>query len=117
MPLGAIPGKADSPLGLLTDAGEIWLVDAELKASSRVNLPGGANDVVGLAAGPPGSLLAWTAGGSLFSISSDLRVQTLATADVATALAGPDSPDQVVVVFWVKKRTLKVSRFRPGSTR
>ncbi len=116
VPLGAIPGKADSPLGLLTDAGDIWLVDAELKASSRVDLPGGANDVVGLAAGPLGSLLAWTAGGSLFSIR-DRSVQALATADVATALAGPDSHDQVVVVYWVKKRTLKVSRFRPGSTR
>ena len=42
VPLGAIPGKADSPLGLLTDAGDIWLVDAELKASSRVDLPGGS---------------------------------------------------------------------------
>ena len=117
VPFGPIPGKVDSlPLGLLTDAGHVWFVDADLKTVASVVLPEEPN-VVGLASGPSGRLLAWTGDGSVFSIGRDRRAQLLPASDAVLAFAGPDQSDRVAIVQWQQKRGLKVSRFRPDSTR
>jgi hypothetical protein len=118
VPFGAIAGSVDNPpLGLLTDAGGVWFVDADLKAAAPVVLPGDLKEVVGLAPGPRGCMLAWTGAGSLVSIGRDRSVQTLAAIDVVLALADLDQSEQVVIVHWVEKLSLKVSRLRPESTR
>jgi hypothetical protein len=118
VPFGPIAGKVENPpLGLLTDAGEIWFVDPDLKTSAPVVLPGESNDVVGLAPGPSGCLLAWTSAGSVLSIGRDRTAQSLAGDDAVLALADPVQSDQLVVVHWQKKRSLKVSRIRSASTR
>jgi hypothetical protein len=117
VPLGPLPGKVEGlPLGLLTDAGQIWFVDADLKAVASVVLPG-ESKAVGLASGPPGFLLAWTGAGSVFSIGRDRMVQSLPAANTVLAFAGPLQSDRVSVVQWQPKRGLSVSRFRPDSMR
>lgn len=118
VPFGAIGGSAlDAPFGLLTDGGGVWFVSADLKTVSQVVLPGDLDDVVGLAPGPRGCLLAWTGGGSLVSIGRDRSVQTLAADDVVLALTEAEQNEHVVVVHWVEQLRLKVSRLRPESTR
>jgi hypothetical protein len=117
VPYGPLPGKVDGPpLGLLTDAGQIWFVDVDLKAAASVVLPG-ESKAVGLASGPPGLLLAWTGAGSVFSIGRDRMVQSLPAANTVLAFAGPLQSDRVAVVQWQPKRGLSVSRFRPDSMR
>ena len=118
VPFGAIGGSAlDAPFGLLTDAGQVWFVDTNLKTVAPVVLPGDLDDVVGLAPGPHGWLLAWTAAGSLIAIGRDRMVRTLATGDVTLAFADSDLPDRVNVVHWQRARTVQVRRLRPELTR
>jgi hypothetical protein len=117
VPFGPIPGKGDSlPLGLLTDSGQVWFVDADLKTVASVVLPG-ESKVVGVASGPSGRLLAWTGAGSVFLIGRDRMVQTLPAGNAVLAFADPDQSDRVAVVQWQQKSGLKVSRLRPDSTR
>jgi hypothetical protein len=101
------------PIGLLTDAGQVWAVDADLKAVAPVVLQDAPGEVVGIAAGVDGGLLGWTSGGTVFAIGRDRSSRTLASGDVALALADPDQPDRVDVVHWSRERGVQVRRLRP----
>jgi hypothetical protein len=110
---GPKPGKTeDLPLGILTDAGQVWFVDADLKTVAPVLLPDESREVVGLALGPYGWLLAWTITGSLLAVSRDRTVRTLDTGDVTLAFADPDLPVRVAVVHWRPERGVRVRRLR-----
>lgn len=115
---GPKPGKTeDPPFGILTDAGQVWFVDADLKTVAPVPVPDESREVVGLAPGPCGWLLAWTITGSLLAVSRDRMVRTLATGDVTLAFADPDVPVRVAVVHWRPERGIEVRRLRPEPTR
>jgi hypothetical protein len=118
VPFGPNPEKlGNPPFGVLTDAGQVWFVDANLKTVAPVVLPGEPKDVVGLAPGPHGWLLAWTTAGSLIAIGRDRMVRTLATGDVMLAFADPDLPDRVDVVHWQPEGSVQVRRLPPEPTR
>jgi hypothetical protein len=110
--------EAESPpLGLLTDAGRLWFVDSDLKTVALVVLSDDAGEVMGLAPGPNGGLLAWTAGGTLVAIGRDRRARTLAGDDVALAYTDPDRLDRVTVVHWRQGSGVKVRRLQPEYAR
>jgi hypothetical protein len=118
VPFGSKPDKTGNPpFGVLTDAGQVWFVDANLKTVAPVVLPGESKDVVGLAPGPHGWLLAWTAAGSLIAIGRDRMVRTLAMGDVTLAFTDSDLPDRVNVVHWQPAGSVQVRRLPPEPSR
>jgi hypothetical protein len=72
---------------------------------------------VGLAPGPHGWLLAWTAAGSLIAIGRDRMVRTLAMGDVTLAFTDSDLPDRVNVVHWQPAGSVQVRRLPPEPSR
>ena len=86
--------------GVLTDAGELFLLEADLKTARSVPLPGSSQEVAGVCRNASGGLLAWTTGGSLFSISRERAVRKLAAEGVVLAHAEAEHPGQVLVVRW-----------------
>ncbi len=110
---------ANPPLGLLTDTGRVWFVDADLKSVAPIVLSDALGDVVGLARGPTDDLLAWTTGGTLVAIGRDRNSRTLATGDVALARTHPvaDQPDGVAVVHWHPDRGVWVRLLPPEPAR
>jgi hypothetical protein len=109
VPFGAGPGSADRPLlGILTDAGQLWIASAELKGSAAVVLPEDSRELVGLASGPAGWLLAWSAGGTLVAVGHDRGVRTLAASHVALAYFDPLVADRIAAVCWQPDRGVKV---------
>ena len=102
---------------MLTDAGRLWFIGSDLKRVAPVVLPDEAGEVVGLAPGPSGGLLAWTAGGTLLAIDRDRKARTLATDDVALAYIDPDWLDRVAVVHWQPDSGVKIRRLQPEYAR
>ena len=108
---GARPGVSDDPpLGILTDQGQVWVAGADLKSAASVEIPGSAAEVVGLAPGPAGWLLAWTEVGDLVAIGRDRSVRPLATGHVALAYAEPELPGGVAAVHWRPECGVRVRR-------
>jgi hypothetical protein len=101
------------PLGLLTDAGRLWFVESDLKRVVPVVLADGIAAVVGLAPGPVGGLLAWTADGALFAVDRDRRARPLA-GDVALAYIDPDGLDRIAVVHWSPDSGVRLRRLQPN---
>jgi hypothetical protein len=109
--LGPKFGTADHPpFGVLTDSGQAWIASADLKTVAPVVLPDESKEVVGLASGPAGWLLAWSAGGTLVAVGRDRGVRTLATRRVALAYAEPELPDQVAAISWQPECGVQASR-------
>jgi hypothetical protein len=109
--------RVDPPLGLLTDSGQVWVVEADLKTVAPVPLPDALGEAVGLAAGSSEGLLAWTAGGTSVAIGRDRSLRPLATGEVALAYAEADQPDQVAIVHWHPDRGIQVRLLRPEPAR
>jgi hypothetical protein len=108
---GPKPGSAEHPaLGVLTDGGQVWIASADLKTVAAAVLPIESKEVVGLAPGPAGWLLAWSAAGSLIAVAHDRGVRTLATGHMALAYAEPDLPDRVAAIQWQPECGVQVRR-------
>jgi hypothetical protein len=116
---GSDGSSGNPPLGLLTDAGQVWSVDADLKTVAPIVLPEALGDAVGLAQGANEDLLAWTTGGALVAIGRDRSSRTLATGDVVLAYmdAVADQPDRIAVVHWHPERGVRVRLLRPEPAR
>jgi hypothetical protein len=105
------------PLGILTDTGQVWIASADLKTIAAVVPPEESREIVGLAPGPAGWLLAWSAGGTLLGVGRDRGVRTLATGHVALAYTEPDLPDRVATVQWEPEKGVQVRRLWLESAR
>jgi hypothetical protein len=102
---------------VVTDAGALWLVDAELKEARPVQLPGGSVEVVGVYPDGAGGLLAWTSRGSLFAVGREPSVRKYPTADVCLAFADAEIPDRLSVIRWVAERGLQIVPLRSDMER
>jgi hypothetical protein len=107
---GADP-RQEAGLGLLTDAGQVWRVTADLKTAWQVLLPDTQDGVTGIAPGPEGTLFAWTAR-ALHRVGLDRTVRTFPFADVALVIADPAAQGQFDVVHWQPDRGVQVRRVR-----
>ena len=108
---GPKPGAADHPpFCVLTDSGQVWIASADLKTVAPVVLPDESKEVVGLAPGPAGWVLAWSAAGTLVAVGRDRGVRTLATSRVTLAYAEPDRTDQIAAISWQPENGVQASR-------
>ncbi len=118
VPFGRSTGAPlGQPLGLLTDAGRLWVVAADLKMVAPVVVPDALGSVIGIATGADQAILAWTSGGAAIAIGHDRLPRTLATEDVAIACAHSDQPDRVTVVHWHPDRGVRARLLRPEPAR
>jgi hypothetical protein len=115
---GRDAGEAEHPpLGLLTDAGRLWFVESDLKRVAPVVPADEVGAFSGLAPGPGGGLLAWTADGLLFAVNRDRRARQLAGDDVALAYVDPDRLERVAVVHWSPDSGIRLRRLQPEYAR
>ncbi len=84
---------------LLTDPGELWLLDGELGSPSRVGLPRGAGAIAGLRATGHGGVLVWTVTGELYAVQPSRRVRQVLAGGVVLAYPAP-APERAVAVKW-----------------
>jgi hypothetical protein len=114
----ALPlARNTGPFGVLTDAGALFLLENDLKATRPVNLLGEAREVAGIGRAPGGWLLAWTVGGTLFAVSRDRAIRKLAAEGVALAFADPEQPDQLTAVRWDVHKGVQFQPLRPELAR
>ena len=92
-----------APLGprggfvLLSDAGEVSLLDAGLAEVQKVRLPGGGQPVIGVRVTGAGDVLAWTAAGALYRVTGR-GIRQLAGEGVLLAYGDPLADDACHVV-------------------
>jgi hypothetical protein len=103
--------------GVLTDAGELFLLDADLNLALPVPLPGEIQEVNGICRSPTGGLLAWTPGGVLFSINRERAVRKLASDRIVLALCELATPNQIVVVRWAPNQGAQVQVLHTDAAR
>jgi hypothetical protein len=99
---------------VVTDTGTGWIVDGTLaRVTSLRGLGGPAGaGIAGTAAGPDGSVLAWTTDGDLHSVGPDGSVRRLLKGDVVLAAAEPGEPAGYIAVHWTPDGGPRVSRGR-----
>jgi hypothetical protein len=102
--------RDDPPLGILTDHGQLWIASADLRSVTAVVMPEESAEVVGLAPGTPGWLLAWSSAGAFVAVGQDRGVRVLDAPHVALAYAEPDLPGRVTAVCWQPERGVQVRR-------
>jgi hypothetical protein len=103
--------------GILTDAGELSLLEADLETARPLPLPGETQEVGGLARSPAGGLLAWTADGLLFAISREGAVRRLVAERVVLAHAEAGAPGQVLVVTWAPREGARLRQLHTDGAR
>jgi hypothetical protein len=114
---GGGDARGDPPLGLLTDSGQVWVVESDLKTVAPVPLPEALGAAVGLASGSTEGLLAWTAGGTALALGRDRSLRPIASGDVALAYAEADQPEHLAIVHWHPERGIQVRLLRPEPAR
>jgi hypothetical protein len=90
----------DSPFGILTDRGQLWIASPDLKSAVAAVMPEESKEVVDLAPGPAGWLLAWSSAGALVAVGRDRGVRLLEAGHVALAYTEPEFPGRIAAVRW-----------------
>jgi len=97
--ISALGTSPYSGYGLLTDTGELWLLDAALGAPHRVRLPAGAGILTGFRATHDDGGLAWTSTGELYLVDASRLARRMAAGDVVMAYPAPQ-PGRAIVIQW-----------------
>jgi hypothetical protein len=103
--------------GVVNDAGALWVVEADLKEARVVLFPGDPPEVTGICPAGAGGLLAWTACGSLYSVTKDRAVRKVAITDVVLAYSGASTADQLWAVRWKSEKGMQVVKVRSDQER
>ncbi len=103
--------------GVLTDGGDLWLLEADLSSAQAVAFPGASQKVAGICRQPSGGVLAWTVEGSLFAINRENAVRKLAADNVVLAHAEEDHPGRIHVVRWLPNLGAQVRLLRSDNGR
>jgi hypothetical protein len=107
----------DPPLAVLTDRGQLWIASPDLKSAVAVVMPEESKEVVGLAPGPAGWLLAWSSSGALVAVGCDRGARLLETGHVALAYTEPEFPGRIAAIRWQPGCGLQVRRLGLEPTR
>jgi hypothetical protein len=103
--------------GVLTDAGELVLVEADLSAARMITLPGNGPKVAGVCRGPGGGVLAWTVEGNLYALSRDNAIRKVAEENIVLAHAESDASGRIHVVRWRTGGEAQVRQIQVESSR
>ncbi len=95
-------GAQSWPYAILTDAGTVMMMDANLTSARLVRFPRGTV-VAGCAGASSGMTLAWTVDGRLYRISSQAIAEVIAEEGVVLAYS-PAGTDSAHVVRWNSER-------------